>query len=119
MRQHANRAHNKKRVADEDICQVVRSQSWFGERRERYWIVDESRRVDDDDGSDGSDDGDDGDDDHTSDSLADHQRSTSEVVDDQIVQDIEQYQADAKQRRLHADMALLGDSYRQVPRQLK
>ena len=44
LRQHANRAHDKKRVADEDICQAVRLQSWFGEKQERYWVVDEGQQ---------------------------------------------------------------------------
>jgi hypothetical protein len=44
MRQHANQVHNKKRVADEDMYQSVRLQSWFGEKRERYWVVDENRQ---------------------------------------------------------------------------
>jgi len=45
IRQHANKAHNKKRVADEDMFRIVRLQSWFGEKRERYWVVDESQQV--------------------------------------------------------------------------
>ena len=36
---HANQVHNKKRIADTEICQGVRLRSWFGERRERYWVV--------------------------------------------------------------------------------
>jgi hypothetical protein len=44
LQQHANQAHNKKQVADEDICRVVRLQSWFGEKREWYWIVNESQQ---------------------------------------------------------------------------
>jgi hypothetical protein len=36
MRKHANKAYDKKRVADEAIYKVVRLQSWFGEKRERY-----------------------------------------------------------------------------------
>jgi hypothetical protein len=45
IRKHANKVHNKKRVADEDIFRRVRLQSWFGERRERYWVVDESQQA--------------------------------------------------------------------------
>jgi hypothetical protein len=29
IRKHANKTHNKKRVADEDICRAVQLQSWF------------------------------------------------------------------------------------------
>jgi hypothetical protein len=41
-RKHANKRHNKKRVADEEMFRAVRLQLWFGEKRERYWAVDES-----------------------------------------------------------------------------
>jgi Orsellinic acid/F9775 biosynthesis cluster protein D len=44
MRQHANTAHNKKGLADEDSFDVVRLQSWFRDSRERYWVVDESQQ---------------------------------------------------------------------------
>jgi hypothetical protein len=39
---HGNKAHSKKRVADEELFHSVRLQSWFGEKRERYWVVGES-----------------------------------------------------------------------------
>ena len=42
IRKHANQAYNKKRVANKDIFKAVRLQSWFGEKREQYWAVDES-----------------------------------------------------------------------------
>ena len=42
IRKHSNKVYNKKRVADEDLFNAVRLQSWFGEKRERYWVVDES-----------------------------------------------------------------------------
>ena len=43
VREHANKQHNKKRAQDEHVFRVVRLQSWFGEKRERYWVVDESQ----------------------------------------------------------------------------
>ena len=43
VRKHANQQHNKKRAQDEHVFRAVRLQSWFGEKRERYWIVDESQ----------------------------------------------------------------------------
>jgi hypothetical protein len=46
VREHANKQHNKKRVKDEYVFRAVRLQSWFGEKRERYWVVDESRSND-------------------------------------------------------------------------
>jgi hypothetical protein len=47
MRQHANKAHDQKRLADKDVFTAVRLQSWFGKRRERYWTVveDESQQA--------------------------------------------------------------------------
>jgi Orsellinic acid/F9775 biosynthesis cluster protein D len=44
IRQHGNKAHNKKGVLDDEIFQAARLQSWFGEKRERYWVVDESQQ---------------------------------------------------------------------------
>lgn len=104
IRKHANRTHNKNRVADEDICQVVRLQSWFGEKREQYWVVDESQlagSVEDCTTS--------SDDDRSSDSLADDQSRTgtdananaTATASTQLIQDIEQWEAEAADRRLH------------------
>src|SRR5277367_5206510 len=39
MRQHSNREHKKKRVKDEEICRAVQLQTWFREKRARYWVV--------------------------------------------------------------------------------
>jgi hypothetical protein len=44
-RVHANKGHNSKRAKDKDIFNHVRLQSWYGQKRERYWIVDESKEV--------------------------------------------------------------------------
>ena len=43
IRKHGNKEHDKKRAADDDLFNSVRLQSWFGKRRERYWVVDESQ----------------------------------------------------------------------------
>jgi hypothetical protein len=40
---HGNKEHGKKRVADEDLFNPVRLQSWFREGKERYWVVNESK----------------------------------------------------------------------------
>jgi len=48
IRKHANQEHNQKGAKDEDICRKVQLQTWFEERRARYWVVDasgESRDV--------------------------------------------------------------------------
>jgi superfamily II DNA helicase RecQ len=44
-RVHGNVEHNKKRVKDEEIFISVRLQTWVGEKRARYWVVDESKEV--------------------------------------------------------------------------
>jgi hypothetical protein len=108
MRKHGNKVHGKKRVADEDIFRVVRLQSWFGEKRERYWVVDEGQqdaqerqahRAAIQDAGEESDDversagggsgGSDG-------------EQSQDEVDDQIVQEIENWKAEARERRLRA-----------------
>ena len=45
MRQHSNQAHGKKRVPEEEMFHSVQLQSWFGEKKERYWIVDKSKTT--------------------------------------------------------------------------
>ena len=45
IRKHANKAHNKKRVADKDLFDAVKLQSWFWTGKERYWVVDEGRQA--------------------------------------------------------------------------
>src|SRR5271156_5196867 len=104
IRKHANQAHDKKRVADEDIFRAVRLQSWFGEKRERYWAVDESQQAqqerqahraaiqdageescnNSEPNADGGSDGEDG----------------QGKIDDQIIQEIENWKAEARERRL-------------------
>ncbi|OAF54217.1 hypothetical protein VC83_09543 [Pseudogymnoascus destructans] len=101
MKQHGNKVHSKQRVADEDLFQPVQLQSWFDERRARYWVVDRSRQEEqvrqgrraivrdageDSDAGDGLDSGSDG---------------GGHMVDDQIIQDIEKWKADKQERRLH------------------
>jgi hypothetical protein len=44
-REHANIEHCKKRAKDEEVFIAVRLQTWFGQKRERYWVVDESKEV--------------------------------------------------------------------------
>ena len=105
IRKHANRDHSKKRAADEDIFRAARLQSWFGEKRERYWVVDEGqqqmaqgrraqRPAIKDVGEEAS---------HpdSADSSSDGEHGQDEV-DDQIVQEIENWKAEAQERRLRA-----------------
>jgi hypothetical protein len=94
IRKHANKAHNQKRAADEDVCRVVRLQSWFGEKQERYWVVDKSKQDERDrqirratiqDVGEESDESEAYDGDRPDDKGNDSQ----DEIDDQIVQDIE------------------------------
>ena len=102
IKQHGNTAHNKQRVADEDLYEAVRLQSWFDDRRARYWVVDEAKGQEQerqthrvmtrDVGEETDDDQDD--------SQSHHHEGTQDDVDDQIVQDIEKWKAEAQERRL-------------------
>jgi hypothetical protein len=107
IRQHANKAHNQKRVADEDVCRVVRLQSWFGEKRERYWVVDESKQDDHDrqirrttiqDVGEESDESEA----YDGDRPDNNDDNSQDEIDDQIIQDIEKWKAEARERRLQA-----------------
>ncbi len=44
VKKHANREHSKQGEEDERIFARVRLQSWYGAKRERYWVVEESGR---------------------------------------------------------------------------
>lgn len=104
VKEHGNKEHGKKRVADEDLFHPVRMQSWFWEGKERYWVVDESKpaipfgqprqpsHVEEDEGSNDSDS-------HREKGQSDDNNSQDEV-DDQIVQDIERWKSHAKERQL-------------------
>jgi hypothetical protein len=43
--EHGNNAHGKKRVLNEEMFWAARLQSWFGEKRERYWAVHEGQGI--------------------------------------------------------------------------
>jgi Orsellinic acid/F9775 biosynthesis cluster protein D len=45
MKKHGNIAHDKQRVVDNELYEVVQLQSWFDDRRARYWIVDKSKQA--------------------------------------------------------------------------
>lgn len=104
-RKHCNKDHNKKRLADKDMFEPVKLQSWFGEKRGRFWIVDPSkqdeqerrrRRARTRDVGEEADDSYDSD--HGDPSTSDE--GDQDNIDDQIVQDIEQWKAEAQERRL-------------------
>jgi hypothetical protein len=101
---HGNKEHGKKRVADEDLFDLVKLQSWFREGKERYWVVDDSKEpvqsghLGQSVSIGGANELDDGDDDGENGSHDDS--NGQEEVDDQIVRDIEHWKAEAKERRL-------------------
>ena len=43
VKKHANQVHSKKGEEDERIFARVKLQSWYGAKRERYWVVNDSR----------------------------------------------------------------------------
>jgi hypothetical protein len=43
MRQYYNTEYNKKRLKDKELFRTVQLQTWFREKRARYWEVDETR----------------------------------------------------------------------------
>ena len=54
IRKHASKEHNQKGAPNTDVYREVQLQSWFEERRARYWVVDasgESRDVNNGQGS--------------------------------------------------------------------
>jgi Orsellinic acid/F9775 biosynthesis cluster protein D len=106
MRNHGNRAHNKKKVPNEDIFQAAQLQSWFGEKRERYWVVDKGQQVEAarqahratiQDAGEECDDAEE----RNADNPSDGEHSQDEA-DDQIVQEIENWKAEAQEWRLQA-----------------
>ena len=103
IKKHGNNTHNKRRVADEDLFHVVKLQSWFSKKKARYWVVDEAkeqqeqerqarRAITRDVGEDTDDD--------QSDQDNNDNSGNQEDIDDQIIQDIEKWKADAQERRL-------------------
>jgi hypothetical protein len=45
IKMHKNKKHAMKRVADDELFQVVQLQTWFCNGKERYWTVDKSKQV--------------------------------------------------------------------------
>jgi hypothetical protein len=106
IKQHGNKEHEKKRVADEEVFRVVRVQSWFDDRRARYWVVDEAkgqqqaRQVQRDHIRDVGEEipGSEDDDPRPQDAIDDERDEIDD--DDEIVREIEEWKADAQARRL-------------------
>ena len=99
MKKHGNKAHDKQRVADEELYEVVQLQSWFDDRRAQYWIVDQSKQDEQDRQRRRArtrDVGEETDNSDHSNPNADDDESDQDDVDDQIVQDIEKWKAKPK-----------------------
>lgn len=98
IKKHGNKDHNMKRIADKDLFDLVKLQSWFWVGRERYWVVDESKqpgqpaRIHEDQEVDQNSGNSEGSQHHDSDGQGE--------VDDKIVQKIEGWRTGAKKRRL-------------------
>jgi hypothetical protein len=103
IKKHANKVHEKKRVADEDIFQAVQLQSWFGEKRERYWVIDESQQIAQERQAHRAAIRDIGEESGNSDNAdSSNEEHGQDEIDDQIIQEIENWKAKAQERRLQA-----------------
>jgi hypothetical protein len=103
MKKHGNSVHDQRRVADEDLFHVVKLQSWFSEKKARYWVVDETKRHEQERQARRAATRDVGEETHNSDQSSnnyDHSESDQDDIDDQIVQDIEKWKGEAQERRL-------------------
>jgi hypothetical protein len=104
IRKHANQIHNKKRIADDEIFDSVRLQSWFQDSRERYWVVDESKQDEQERQAQRAniqDVGEESEESEESEAPSDNEIGQDEI-NDQIVQEIENWKAEAQERRLRA-----------------
>ena len=102
---HRNKEHSIKRIADDELFKPVRLQSWFQDSKEWYWVVDKSQQAQQerqarraaiqDAGEESDDSG------ASAEGGSDSENNQSDV-DDQIVQEIEKWKAEARERRLRA-----------------
>jgi hypothetical protein len=112
MKKHGNKAYSKKRVADEDLFDRVRLQSWFWEGKERYWVIDERKlpgrrrpdraslagRSSDGEGAEDNDGGSSQDGD--GDQEEEEGGGGDDAVEDQIAQEMQNWCEEVKERRL-------------------
>jgi superfamily II DNA helicase RecQ len=45
LREHCNKVHKLQRKKDEELLRPVKLQSWFQDRRQRYWVVDNTAEA--------------------------------------------------------------------------
>jgi hypothetical protein len=104
LREHGNKVHKLRREKDEDLFTRVRVQSWFRDRRERYWVVDDAAEArpatavaqgvaQDDGGLLSGDDGGRG-------GSRDSSGKDGNEVEDQIAQEMQNWTEEVKERRL-------------------
>jgi hypothetical protein len=104
MKKHGNKVHEKKRVADDELFQPVRLQSWFRDGKERYWVVDENVQAEQAQRARRAivrDAGEESEESEESEAPSNNEIGQDEI-DDQIVQEIENWKAEAQERRLRA-----------------
>lgn len=111
MKKHGNKEHSLKRIADDELFQPVKLQSWFWEGKERYWSVDESQQAQQDrqahraaiqDAGEESNNSKPNSDSGSGRSGGSGSESGQDEVNDQIVQEIENWKADMRERQLRA-----------------
>lgn len=103
IKQHGNKKHQKQRVPDTELYHRVRIQSWFDERRARYWTVDESKQREQERQARRNrirDVGEESDDNESHSSHESHSEGEYDETQDPIIQEIEKWQEEAQERRL-------------------
>ena len=108
MKVHGNKEHSLKRIANDELFQPVRIQSWFQDSRERYWVVDGSQGIAQERqahraaiGDVGEESNSEADTSGSSESEDSQDDGLSDGLDD-IVEEIEGWKADAHERLLEA-----------------
>jgi hypothetical protein len=92
-------------MADEDMFDLVKLQCWFGAKRGRFWVVDEARGQEQERQRQRArtrDVGEETDDTDPNQASTDDSGSDQSDIDDQIVQEIEKWKGEARERRLRA-----------------
>jgi hypothetical protein len=105
MKTHENKEHSIKRVADNELFRPVKLQLWFQDGKERYWTVDKSQQAQRERQAHRAtiqDAGEESNNPRASGGSGSDGESGQDEVDDQIVQEIENWKADARERRLRA-----------------
>lgn len=109
IRQHINAVHHKKRLADEDLFKPVQIQSWFAQKRARYWTVDLEKQTEQERQTrrtftrDVGEQSDDDEDDNSDQDIPDpNEMNNQDAVDDQINYEIAMWKAESQERRTRA-----------------